>query len=88
MNEKIKKIAEEAWGYVNADHYIEGDTSTTFTVDDIVAFENKFSELLVRECADLCMQEYRTPDGWGRTNGDVRCHELICKTFDIESRWG
>lgn len=47
----------------------------------------RFAQLIARECSDLCMEEYRTMDGWGRTSADTRCSKLICETFDIKLRW-
>lgn len=82
MTDYIKDLLENAVGYGP----VSKDEFGTLRLVGNEAFE-EFVKLIAKECADLCMKEYRTMDGWGRTNGDVRCHDLICETFDVESLW-
>ncbi len=51
MNERIKQLAEQAWKEILDETSIDGDISTMFSSDEVVAFELKFAELIVRECA-------------------------------------
>ena len=49
----------------------------------------KFAELIVRECAELCTDQYHlgdagTGDGFGITAADTRCEKLIKKHFGVE----
>ena len=50
MNEQIKQLAEQAWDY--ADYYGMLSDSKEHEI-----FTEKFAELIVRECMDVC---YRT----------------------------
>jgi hypothetical protein len=52
MNERIKELAEQAWKEVLSETSIDGDTSNVYSPDEVVAFEQKFAELIVRECAN------------------------------------
>lgn len=52
MNERIKELAKQAWKEILDETNIDGDISTMFSADEVVAFETKFAELIVRECAD------------------------------------
>ena len=51
MNERIRELAEQAKCYAdeNNAHYLQNPHW-------IETFEEKFAELIVRECADLCMK--------------------------------
>jgi hypothetical protein len=44
----------------------------------------KFAELIAKECAELCMKDYWTRDGFGITSADARCADLIKQRFGIE----
>lgn len=50
MNEKIKELAEQAWKEILDETNIEGDLSTMFSACEVVAFEQKFAELLIQKC--------------------------------------
>ncbi len=50
MNERIKEFAEQCTTIYD---------STTFPVDKDFDHE-KFAELIVRECAEICMKEFDT----------------------------
>ena len=54
MNERIKKLAEQSGFYLYDMHDVDGqDLGETIEADNWTAAE-KFAELIVRECADLC----------------------------------
>ena len=55
MNERIKKLAEQAGGYVSLSH--EHDGKLILSGEDIV---QKFAELIVRECSNVAWQH--TPE--------------------------
>jgi hypothetical protein len=48
MNERIKELAEQAEKY--ADDNFKGENFWT------QAYESKFAELIVRECAEICLE--------------------------------
>lgn len=79
MNNQIKLLAEQA-------------TTIEYGVDngfDRVTFDKeKFAELIVKECMNICTTSYRTDDGWGVTGGDVRCHYAIADHFGFETNTG
>jgi hypothetical protein len=66
MNERIKRLAEQAEKY--ADDNFRGEPTWS------EAFETKFAELIVRECAQIAdtAEPYQTSD-------------LILKHFGVES---
>jgi len=51
MNKRIKEIAEQAGLKVNAD----GEISSAF-FGSVDAGYKKFAELIVRECAEICLE--------------------------------
>jgi hypothetical protein len=53
MNERIRELADKAWKEVLSETSIEGDTSNVYSPDEVVAFEQKFAELIVNECAKI-----------------------------------
>jgi hypothetical protein len=78
MNERIKELAKEArdWGY--AEH--SGYTAQ-------LLFEQKFAELIVRECLGCCEQVISDPvpesvDTW--LNGGSQCIDEIKQHFGVE----
>ena len=83
MNERIKLLAEQA-GIVNRKFSFGQWWETDLTTE-----QKKFAELIVRECAELCTDQYHlgdagTGDGFGITAADTRCSELIKKHFGVE----
>jgi hypothetical protein len=44
----------------------------------------RFAELIAQECASLCTDEYHTQDGWGITDADRRCSDLIRAHFGVK----
>jgi hypothetical protein len=65
MNERIRELAEQAWKEILDETNIDGDISTMFSADEVVTFEQKFAELIVKECADWIdrQDESRCPYG-------------------------
>lgn len=53
MNNRIKKISEEAWEWTNSQDWSED--SDDYLTEFSEAFENKFAELVVKECTDVIM---------------------------------
>jgi hypothetical protein len=49
MNERIKQLADQVWKEILDETSIDGDISTTFSPDEVVAFEQKFAELIIEE---------------------------------------
>ena len=67
MNERIRELAEQAWKEILDETSIDGDISTTFSADEVVAFEQKFAELIVKECAQVASNHVMDVEGndWG-----------------------
>ena len=65
MNERIRELAEQAWKEILDETNIDGDISTMFSADEVVTFEQKFAELIVRECASKAWfaEQYGIGDG-------------------------
>ena len=51
--ERIRELAEQVWREILDETSIDGDISTTFSPDEVVAFEQKFAELIVKKCATV-----------------------------------
>ena len=49
MNERIKLLAEQAKKYAESKMQLTG-------VKDSAAYDKKFAELIVRECAEICLE--------------------------------
>jgi len=74
MNEQIKKLAEQAWLPI-ADYYVQAVIGPR----DI----QKFAELIVRECAEVCHKLAEDSDSYVVHDGDT-CAEQIKQHFGIE----
>lgn len=78
MNERIREILTQC-----QQESIDGPEYPHWT-----DFE-KFAELIVKECAELCTDQYHlgdagTGDGFGITAADIRCEKLIKQHFGVE----
>jgi len=63
----------------------EHATGWTESEKTVIRLYGQRVALAVREaCADFCDTEYRTPDGWGLTAGDMRCAKGI-RTMEFET---
>ena len=56
MNERIKELAEQAANEL-ADLFSPGFFDDRM-VNDVAEINRKFAELIVRECAELCLADY------------------------------
>ena len=77
MNERIKELAEQARKYV-ADAIELGFPQDQ--VDDIR--DEKFAELIVRECAEVCMKEIDI--GWAMAPKSPWMTKQILEHFGVE----
>jgi len=78
MNERIKKLAD------NATYYANGVCDADANADWYETRDQKFAELIVKECADKISQEQDIAEqNWQCKNGLHICHELT-KHFGLE----
>ena len=83
MNERIKKLAEQAGMTVDSDYSLYTKDFTTYG-----NFVEKFAQLIVRECIDICLDQHHTwqwdnePDS---SSGPRDCAHSIKKRFGVES---
>ena len=78
MNERIKELALHAMTYVT-----HNPKANKFNSGDM--FDEKFAELIVRECADICMEMSAKCAGLPG-DGDLAkdCANWIKKDFGVE----
>lgn len=77
MNERIKELSEQAEKY--ADDNFRGEPTWS------EAFESKFAELIVRECANLCKHEWNgDADTYEASNAYNECADLIKDHFGVK----
>jgi hypothetical protein len=86
MNERIQQLAEQALQLV-ADEHANGDESrlnlASYTVKDLI--QEKFAELIVKECAELCEGEAIFAGSNGRKDASAsNCSTIIRKHFGVE----
>ena len=75
MNERIKQLAEQCGFKSNPDIY---DRNQSFDIE-------KFAELIVRECADICMEMAAKCAGLPGDGALARdCADWIKKDFGVE----
>ena len=76
MNERIKQLAKQAYEDV-----IENTPSFLVTKE---LYEQKFAELIVRECANHCdlLLDHKISSEWSRGTHD--CSRAIKKHFGVE----
>ena len=79
MNERIKKLAEQAGG-----EFYEGFAGSTNFVKFAENDLEKFAELIVRECANHCdlLLNHNISSEWSRGTHD--CSRAIKKHFGVE----
>ena len=78
MNERIRELAEKAWEEVLSETSIDGDSSNVYSPDEVVAFEQKFAELIVKECG----QYLNSPEFIGRS--DLDWSMVLNEHFGVE----
>ena len=70
-NERIQKLAEQANCSIDGMGYGEGNIE-------------KFAELIVRECLQLCINVHNDPDRPFSVPGSLHCIEDIQQHFGVE----
>ena len=81
MNERLKQLAEQAGITTNIDtNYFEKDMNKW-----VDYFSEKFAELIVRECADICMEMAAKCAGLPGDGALAKdCADWIKKDFGVE----
>lgn len=77
MNEQNKQLAKQA-GFI-----VDNNKIITMKQDNTIEFE-KFAELIVKECIDICKERHWTWRWDETTSGPNECAELIKKHFGVE----
>ena len=91
MNERIKQLADQAWREILDETSIDGDSSNVYSPDEVVAFEQKFAELIVKECAELMKKESEEYHSIGSDYCDNKAEafdeavDLVKKHFGVKS---
>jgi hypothetical protein len=88
MNERIKELRDQAAKFAEVTY--GNYTMTTFDTNKSIEtlFEEKFAELIVRECIGCCEQVISDPvpnyyiDTW--LNGGSQCIDEIKRHFGVE----
>ena len=88
MNERIQELKEQAWEYamaVHDGHIVPPLDKEVWPMDKV--FDEKFAELIVRECLGCCEQVISDPvpksvDTW--LNGGSQCIDEIKQHFGVE----
>ena len=73
MNERIRELFQEAIDYADKTHTYTPEEGFNIQVWDKIRFE-KFAELIVQECADVCRRFGESGDGY-------TCSAEIFRTF-------
>jgi zona occludens toxin (predicted ATPase) len=90
MNERINELLSQAISdvdYIRDDDALNEDLSQMFIPD---CFAERFAELIVKECADVCkrnilvLTEYDSDNAEGRNDGSEECAYLIKRHFGVE----
>jgi len=77
MNERIKQLCLRAGTCVN-------NSNGQYTFDEFLAFQEKFAQLIVNECADIADQESKTQrSNYGKQAADQIWH-TIKNRFGVE----
>ncbi len=75
MNERFKELEKQCWS-----HRVDGTL-----VDGQLHFDTqKFAELIVKECVEVCHKMAEDSDSYVVHDGDT-CAEQIKKHFGVES---
>ena len=75
MNERIKQLADQVWREILDETSIDGDSSNVYSPDEVVAFEQKFAELIIGECITMLEKKreyYSNPGSYEYDNYYVR----------------
>ena len=88
MNKQIKELAEQAGAYFGEAHtdYFGEEHSAFVSICDMDI--EKFAELIVRECIEICRrQQYYDADDEhkrGVNGGSITCMNAIKREFGVE----
>jgi len=74
MNERIRALAEQARAWVNDPDNVAPDIEYVFYKD---AYDKKFAQLIVLECADVVSNQYSAD--WGKWS-----NRMILEHFGVE----
>ena len=77
MNERIRELAEQATEYATTRHPV---SNTTLSVN-LDLFEEKFAELIVKECAQICRDQ---PNYYALKKDRDNCAVAIEEHFGVE----
>ena len=80
LNPKVKKLAEQAKGFVDLNQHVGGDNGCMiYTYEGL----NNFAELIVRECVDTVQRRYMGDNN--REDMEVRrCVEDLKTHFGVD----
>ena len=87
MNARIRELKEQAFNFVakqnmcKKEYFWENIRHNPELQDSVDA---KFAELIVRECCEVAIQDWYTPDGWGFTSGQQKAASFIKEHFGVE----
>ena len=73
MNERIKKLAMECGAWTQVYENIKGNNDRLFLVNNTFNVE-KFAELIVRECVNICKQGNDTQMSSGGAADAIKYH--------------
>jgi hypothetical protein len=76
MNERIRELVKEADEYASQFAYLPAIGHPSH----IDKFNEKFAELIVKECMSLCLTSVGTRD---YNTGRIHCHDNIKKHFGV-----
>ena len=86
MNERIQELKKQAWEYaiaVHDGHIVPPLDKEVWPIDKVL--DEKFAELIVRECAKVC--DDLDIDDWGDKSfddGTYYCSRAIKQHFGVE----
>jgi len=84
MNERIRELKKQAWEYtmaVHDGHIVPPLDKEVWPIDKVL--DEKFAELIVRECVKVCADRGKHHDGlYSAWASD--CSERIGKHFGVE----
>lgn len=89
MNQKIKEFSDQAWEFAESYDYTDAEANG-IEFSDIL--EQKFAELIIKQCIKIIEDNNRCPDGYvgshddGYSLGCQQSIERILSNFDIVKR--
>ena len=86
MNERVKELREQAWTMVSDEQQAHGELYETRDRWD--RYDQKFAELIVRECIEVCGSVAAVKEGYNDAavaDTAYLCGDQIKEHFGIES---